>query len=51
MEQRAWYMLVKAHNTLCRRWMLLFDMVPDDDFVHQLFFGVTVLFVVTLGAR
>lgn len=50
-EQRAWYALVDAHNTLGRCRMLLLYVIPDDDFIHQLLFGVTKFLVVALGAR
>jgi len=44
-------MLIDTHDALGGCGMLFFDMVPDDDFVHQLAFFGAYFLVVTLGAR
>jgi hypothetical protein len=51
MEERARHALVDAHDALGRRRMLFFDMIPDDDLVHQFFFSMAYLLVAALGAR
>ena len=50
-EERARHVLVDAHNALGGIRMLFFDVVPDDDLVHQLAFFGAYLLVVALGAR
>jgi len=50
-KQRAGHALVNAHDALGRCRMLLFNMVPDDDLVHQFFVGVPHLLILALGAR
>lgn len=50
-KQRAWHALVDAHHALGSCRMVLFDMVPDDDFIHQLLVSVPYLLVVALGTR
>ena len=50
-EERARDMLVDAHYALGGLGMLFLDMVPDNDFIHQLAFFSAYLLVAALGAR
>ena len=44
-------MLVDAHDALGSCRVFLLNMVPDDDLVHQLLFGVPHLLVAALRTR
>lgn len=51
MEERRGYVAVHTHNALGSSRVLFFDVVPYDDFVHQMSLITPPLFVVALGAR